>query len=253
MKKAVVVLLAIFVFIVSVPVSVGALDVKISEKDVCLVAPYEYSLNITNTQDSEDIFYVNARGVYSKWAWVTNEVLLLKPGESGNSKISVFPTKSADMGKYTFRAEIFSKSNRSIEKERELCFIVFRNYSMEVGNFSINRESYEPEDKVKASVAALNTGSKDFKKINFTAKLKRSGEVIDTSSDSFELETDERKVGEVSFKLDKYQSPGKYEISYRVVAKGRIFDKGDGSFEVESITDTRVKEFSGGGYLSSTR
>lgn len=252
MKKMFFISISIFTFLLLSAGSLASLVVDVSEKEACMVAPHKFEMNVTNRQPYEDIFYVKAVGTYNKWTWVSNSVLILKPGESEGSSILVHPPEDADMGKYGIKSLVYSSTNRSVERAEKLCFIVFRNYSMQAGNFSLSKATYDPEEQVKASITAVNDGSKKFKNVTFSIKVSKDGEVIADSRKDFDLGIDEEKRVTTSLPLDKYQEPGNYQLSYKVKGRGSVFTAGEASFEVNSIKRKNKTKTVERGYLGST-
>lgn len=252
MKKAFFGLGTVIAFLILSVGGAAALQVELSEEEVCVVAPYRFKLNITNNQSYPDIFYVKALGTWRDWAWVSNSALYLEPGERKGSRISVLPPKKAEMGKYNLDVLVYSSKNRSVEKTKNLCFIVFRNYSMQVSNFSLSKGSYDPGEEVGASVTASNDGTKDFKEVKFHLKATKGGEVVGSSEKVFELETGQKKRFRASISLGRYQEPGNYKVKYTVKARGSVFSEGETTFQVNLIKEEEVERTREKGFLGST-
>lgn len=223
------------------PSGVAASNIILNQERGCLVTPREFKIGVTNNLTEESRFSVRTTGPNNEWAYINDRTLELEAGETGLSTIDVIPTNDAAMGKYDLTVSVFSLKNRSIESREEICFIVLRNYSIDASNFTAEN-TFKPDQEITASINTKNTGSRDFETVNFLVNLTREGENINSATASGELETEEQNQMKTSFELDRYQAPGTYELSYRITARGNIFDQGKKDISIEEVKGIETNE-----------
>ncbi|MFB6215645.1 MAG: NEW3 domain-containing protein, partial [Candidatus Aenigmatarchaeota archaeon] len=161
-------------------------------------------------------------------------------------------TGDADMGKYELTSRVYSRTNRSISYSQDLCFIVFRNYSMEVKNFTVFRKQVEPGQEVSGNLVVRNTGSRRFENINVSFRLGIGEKTFNHERTTFALGLDERRTVKFSLRIPEHLDPGNYEIMYDVKARGSTFSIEGKSVEVVSVEEARINESSGTNILTGT-
>lgn len=252
LKKSLLVLSAFFVFAVLTPTALGHIQLDYEERDSCKILPHTYTVNITNTHDSEEIFRVKKPRDLSRWISVTNSLMRINPGETKSTEISIKAPKDVELGEYETEFSVFSANYKNVSESGELCFIVLRDYSMVFGEFNIQETEYGPQDEVSASVTVENDGTKDFDDGKFSIEVLKDGEKIGSDLSEFSLETGKSKTVTASINLEKYQPPGKYEIEYEVKGAGHSIKSGGASFRVVETADYKIDETSDGRYIIRT-
>lgn len=245
--------IALLVFLIIIPSALASVDVTFSSEGACMVAPHTYKLDIENNQKIRDIFSLRVSGETSDWAWIKTRRVSLDPGETTTGEISILPPAEAEMGKYKLETTVYSRTNQSVTSTRELCYIIFRNYSMEAGNFSISDENFGPGEKIRGELSVKNTGSKKFDSINATFRLVEGETTIDSVRRTFSLDLEEVNSLNFSLAVPAHQSPGEYEVNYDVRARGSVFSMEGKPVNVDPKKEAGIEERTEGNFLITTK
>ncbi len=253
LKKILPFLSAFILFTALIPTAAAHLEVSYEEEGSCKILPHTYEINITNTHDSQDLVRFNKPRQFSRWMSVSRSLIRIRSGETETTELTIQAPREVELGEYQTNFSVFSVDYEDISASGELCFIVLRDYSMIVRDFSIEREEYGPRDEVLTSVTVENDGTKDFDDGEFIIEITRDGEKFATELEEFELETGKSKTVTISVDLEEHQSPGTYKVNYEVRGAGHEIQTGEQSFEVLEMADYDVSEDSDGRYLIRTK
>jgi len=252
LKRILLVASLFFVSLVISPAVMADIGIEYEERDTCKILPHTYEVNITNLQESRNIFRVRVPRGFSRWVTVSDSILRISPGDQETIYLDVSAPRGVELGDYNINMTVMTEDEPRVAENFELCFIVLRDYSMEVDDFYIDSDEYSPGETIKATVDVKNDGTKDFDDGIFRIEMMKDGTAIEESSTEFNLETGKRKVIDTSIVLDKLQKPGDYEIRYEVMGAGHTVMKGSERFNIIEVKDYTVEETSDGRYITRT-
>ncbi|MFP4115884.1 MAG: hypothetical protein ACLFTQ_01605 [Candidatus Aenigmatarchaeota archaeon] len=252
MKKVLLIFSVLFVFAALIPSSL-AMEVNYEGKGSCKFTPYTYEINVTNGQESRDIIRIGAPRNLSNWVSIQNRIMVLEPGESETTDVKVDPPQDVKMGEYTAGISFTSEEYPELSRTEEICFIVLREYRMVAEELQVKKEKYKPGDTVEYSIAVENDGTKDFEDGELKVEVMKGNNDVKSVVTDFDLVADRKKTVKDSFSLDKYESPGEYELAYEVIGAGRVWTDGKESFEVDPVAETERSKTVNRGYLGSTK
>ena len=119
--------------------------------------PAIFQVNVTNTGTEEARFSLSQQFTKSGWIYVGNSKMI-QPGDTENFNITVRPGENAVQQSYRFTIHVTKQATENITTLRDY-MTVRREHTINIKDFSVNKQSFRPGETVQSSLTVQNLAS----------------------------------------------------------------------------------------------